>query len=117
LIFPVAVKEVEAWLLAHRSEIASFLGVSASRIPGNVDGIPDPKAFLIRLAGTSRKSALRQALLPRKGSTAKVGPEYNAQLQAFVERRWQAGAASVCSPSLRALLRLAEFQPHWTWSV
>jgi hypothetical protein len=50
LLFRVAVKEVEAWLLAHREALAEFLGISVSLIPANVDEIPDPKQLLINLA-------------------------------------------------------------------
>jgi len=33
LLFRVAVKEVEAWLLAHRAAFATFLGISDKLIP------------------------------------------------------------------------------------
>jgi len=54
LLFRVAVKEVEAWLLAHRSAFADFLGISVDLIPGDADRIPDPKQLLINLAKKSR---------------------------------------------------------------
>ena len=65
LLFRVAVKEVEAWLLAHRAAFATFLGISDKFIPQEqVDTIPDPKQFLINLAAKSKKRKVRDAIVP-----------------------------------------------------
>jgi len=114
LIFRVAVRAVEAWLLGHRGALASFLGIRESLVPQDVDGLADPKGTLIRLAGPSRYSRRREAIVPRKGSTARVGPDYNACLSEFVTAHWDAGEAARSSPSLeRALRRLRDFRPAW----
>ena len=73
LIFRVAVVEVEAWLLAHREAFADFLGISVGLIPDNTDSVPNPKQFLINLTKKSRKRSLRDAIVPAKNSTAKIG--------------------------------------------
>ncbi|HAT14441.1 MAG TPA: hypothetical protein DCS91_13530 [Microcoleaceae bacterium UBA11344] len=114
LLFRIAVKEVEAWLLAHREAFAEFLGISVSLIPANVDEIPDPKQLLINLARKSKKRSLRDAIVPERNSTAKIGKDYNGQLIQFVQNNWQVEAAQVNSRSLqRAMNALIIFQPTW----
>ncbi|NES96644.1 MAG: hypothetical protein F6K32_15690 [Desertifilum sp. SIO1I2] len=114
LLFRIAVREVEAWLLAHREAFSDFLGISEDLIPVNSDEIPDPKQCLINLARRSRKRTLREGIVPAQGSTAKIGKDYNGQLIRFVQNSWQAEAAQVNSPSLkRAMQTLLNFEPIW----
>ncbi len=114
LLFRIAVKEVEAWLLAHREAFAEFLGISVDLIPGNADRIPDPKQLLINLARRSRKRNLRDAIVPEPNSTAKIGKDYNGQLIQFVNKSWQVASAQTNSPSLeRTMNVLINFQPTW----
>jgi hypothetical protein len=112
LIFRVAVKAVESWLLAHRKALARFLGISENQIPSNPDEIENPKQFLIQLAAKSRKREIREAIVPAPGSTAFIGPDYNGKLIEFVEREWQVFEAAKNSPSLgRAFAAITTFQP------
>lgn len=114
LVFRVAVREVEAWLLAHQSALAAFLGIPEGSIPRDVDSLTDPKQTLIDLARTSRFRGLRDAIVPRQGSTAKVGPDYNGCLTTFVGRHWDMRAAAHSSRSLeRAVRNLTAFRPTW----
>ena len=114
LLFRIAVKEVEAWLLAHREAFAKFLGISVDLIPGDADRIPDPKQLLITLARRSRKRKLRDAIVPDPNSTATIGKDYNGQLIQFVNKSWQVASAQTNSPSLeRAMNALMNFQPTW----
>jgi hypothetical protein len=101
LLFRVAVREVEAWLLGCREAFAAFLGVPESRIPADVEEIADPKVFVVNLARRSRKRDVRVDIVPEDGSTAKVGPAYNERLRLFVETSWDPAMAKVHSPSLR----------------
>ncbi|MBD2388232.1 hypothetical protein [Cylindrospermum sp. FACHB-282] len=112
LLFRIAVREVEAWLLAHREAFANFLGVQEILIPQDVDAINDPKQTLINLAKKSKKRVLREAIVPQPNSTAKVGRDYNGQLVYFVEHFWQVEVAKSFSPSLeRAVNAIAIFEP------
>lgn len=114
LLFRIAVKEVEAWLLAHREAFAQFLGISVDLIPRDADRIPDPKQALINLAKKSKKRNLRDAIVPDHNSTAKIGKDYNAQLIQFVNQNWQITSAQTNSPSLkRAMNAIVNFQPTW----
>jgi hypothetical protein len=113
-LFRVAVREVEAWLLAHREGISRFLGVSEHLVPSDADGLPDPKRTLIGLARQTRNRELKAAIVPRQGSTATEGPDYNGRLSVFVREYWDVSSAARCSPSLaRAVRRIGEFQPVW----
>lgn len=110
LVFRVAVREVESWVIADRSAFATFLGISKSKVPEEPDQLADPKRELISLARRSRRTALRQAIVPRPGS--KIGPDYNAMLGRFVKTRWNARVAMRNSPSLeRAFSEIISFQP------
>ncbi len=114
LIFRIAVKEVEAWLLADREAFAKFLGIAINLIPVDIDGIPDPKQCLINLARKSNKRDLRKGIVPEQNSTAKIGKDYNGQLIPFVRTHWQVATAQLNSPSLqRAMSALITFQPTW----
>jgi len=112
LIFRVAVREVEAWVMADRERFADFLGVSKSLIPDQTDTIPDPKKLLLQLASKSRKRDLRNDIVPRPGDKRKIGPDYNGRLGEFVQSSWRANVAYAHSPSLaRAWKTLNAFHP------
>ncbi|HZQ91362.1 MAG TPA: hypothetical protein VFA60_06190 [Terriglobales bacterium] len=114
LILRVAIREVEAWLLADRQAASRFLGVGLAAIPGDPESIRDPKEKLIEIARGSRRRQIRDDICPRPGSTSKIGPNYNAALSRFVASAWNPGLASANSPSLsKAIQRLREFVPSW----
>ncbi len=115
LLLRVAVREVEAWLLADRSSLARYLRVSEKWIPANPDGLKDPKATLVNAARKSRSEKLRDLIVPRPGSTAKQGRDYNAALAEFVSNDWNIEKAATQSASLqRTVARLASFTPVWS---
>jgi len=112
LLLRVAVRQVEAWLLACRRDFAHFAGVQEHLIPPDADRIANSKEFLIDLVRRSRNSSLRSDIVPARGSTAKVGPNYNGRLISFVERHWDPIAAKECSLSLRKVVEaLDAFEP------
>jgi len=114
LLFRVAVREVEAWLLGDGDQLAAYLGCPLVRIPTEPEKLLDPKRTLIELAGKSRSAAVREQIVPRKGSTARIGPSYNLCLGKFVNTLWRPDIAAARAPSLaRALRRLREFEPWW----
>ena len=112
LLFRIAVREVESWLLAHRKAFAGFLGIRKSLIPSHPDELEDPKRVLIEMTARSRKRQLRESIIPAPGSTAKIGPDYNGALISFVQNRWDVQEAAMRSPSLsRAFDAVRTFQP------
>lgn len=113
LLFRIAVREVESWLLADRQGFASFLGIKQSLIPTRVDQIDDPKRCLINLTRKSRKREIREAIVPLQNTTAKVGPDYNGQLSHFVSTLWDIREAAKNSESLsRSVKAITLFQPN-----
>jgi hypothetical protein len=112
LVLRIAVREVEAWLLADRQEFAAFLGVALAQLPSRADEIEDPKLLVVSLARHSRYRSIRDDVAPAPGSTSSVGRNYTAQLARFVLEHWLAERARENSPSLdRALRALGRFFP------
>ncbi len=115
LLFRIAVREVESWLLASPGTFSRFLGVPHEEMPTDCDNLADPKAEIIQLARKSRIRAVRDGIVPRRGSTAKQGPDYNGLLSTFVRSDWDLEVAALGSPSLaRTVGRLAVFNPVWS---
>ena len=114
LIFRVAVREVESWILAHRSAFAKFIGVPEKIVPINPDEIGDPKRKLIQLTRKSRRQKLKSAIIPQSDSTAKIGPNYNNQLRDFIHNEWNVHCAKKISPSLeRVFNEICNFKPNF----
>lgn len=114
LLFRIAVREVESWLLGDSNHLARYLAVQRSAIPSSPDLLDDPKQTLIHIARRSRSREIRERVVPRAGSTAQQGPDYNGCLIEFVNSRWSINQAASNSPSLRRTIgRLSTFTPSW----
>ncbi|MCR4439583.1 MAG: hypothetical protein QHJ34_13660 [bacterium] len=74
LCFRVAVRAVEAWLLADAEKLASFLGIERKKVPVCPETEEDPKAVMINLARASRRREIRDDMVPRPGSGRREGP-------------------------------------------
>jgi hypothetical protein len=110
LMLRVAVREVEAWLLADRGGTADWLQVPATKIPVDPEAESDPKATLLGLAKRSRSRRFALEFCPKPGSAASQGPLYNAHLRRFVREEWDPRSARAVAPSLdRACRRIAEW--------
>lgn len=109
--FRVAVRTVEAWLLADRPGFARFFGVPLTRLPTAPEELPDPKQVVVNLARLSERRDVREEVPPRPGSGKKTGALYSSKLIEFAMRHWNIEAARKTSKSLdRAVLRLAELR-------
>lgn len=109
LIFRIAVREVEAWLLGDRDGVAALLNIAKSKVPANPEAEPDPKQRLINLARTSRSTRIALEFCPAAGSKASQGPLYNERVTRFLREDWSLDAARTVVPSLdRACRRIAE---------
>lgn len=100
IIFRVAVRTVESWILADQAGIASFLAVPVARIPAMPEILPDPKGTLVSLAARSKRRTVRDGVAPRLEAGKKVGPLYTQMLVEFVREHWNIDSAMVASPSL-----------------
>ncbi len=100
MCFRITVRQVEAWLLADREQMASFLRIAESRIPLQPEKEDHAKHKLVALAGRSRKRAIREDMVPRPGSGRAVGRAYTSRLVEFVDSRWRPSVAAERSESL-----------------
>jgi hypothetical protein len=101
LCFRIAVREIEAWLLADRETIAQFLSIALSRVPFHPEELDDPKTIIVNLARVSRRRDIRQDMVPRPESGRQVGQAYSSRLIEFVSNHWRPDIASGQSISLQ----------------
>lgn len=110
MLFRVAVREVESWLLGDRHGFAQFASVAANKLPQQPEVLEDPKQALIGMVRRGRRRRLIQEIAPAPGSPIAIGPLYNERLSAFAEQVWDIDAAAAACPSLqRTRQRLAAF--------
>ncbi|MAE71739.1 MAG: hypothetical protein CME06_14880 [Gemmatimonadetes bacterium] len=108
LCFRVAVRAIEAWLMADAETLAPFLGVGRSHVPRDPEAAADPKRELIDLARRSRRRAIREDMVPREGSGRRVGPAYSSTLIEYVGTRWRPKTAARHAKSLRRAIACLE---------
>lgn len=107
LIFCVAVRETEAWILADRESFHEAAGVPVRKLPVNPEHEPDPKQCLLNLVRRHGKAAWKRGLLPAPGSRAIQGTQYNPLLIEFVNSKWNPARAAENSISLaRAMAKI-----------
>lgn len=108
LLIRIAVREIEAWLLADHVGMRQLLGTRAGTIPRSPDTLDDPKRELLKLANRASRR-IRDALLPVRGALTSQGLGYNSTLSGFVKNSWSPLRAAERSPSLsRTRDRIAE---------
>jgi hypothetical protein len=100
LLFRVAVREVEAWLLADHVALKKLFGKKVSRFPARPDEVDDPKRTLLKLAEKAPR-VIRNELLAQSGNIAGQGLGYNSCLSDFVATAWSPLRAKERSDSLR----------------
>lgn len=109
MIFRIAIREVEAWLLADIEGLSDYTGVSEANFPDKPELEPDPKRTLINIAQKSKRREIRESIVP-KNEFARIGPDYNGKLIEFVMYHWSIERAQNRSNSLkRACKRLESF--------
>ena len=110
LLFRIAIRETEAWVLADRRGFADFAGIPVSKVPQFPELERDPKQTLVNLVRRSGRKRLVAEMVPAPGSRVSIGPLYNELLCEFVQTRWNLEAACCNAPSLaKALVRLRSF--------
>ena len=113
LCLRIAVRELESWVMADASGFSRFTGIDEKWLPANPDAEKDPTLALIKVAAHA-PARIRRMLLPAKGSSAIVGPLYEAKLIEFGERGWSPIRAAKRSPSLkRARQALSALARNW----
>ncbi len=112
MCFRIAVREVEAWILADRERLAKFLAVSSDLVPRDPESVKEPKREVVELARRSGRRVIREDMLPRPGSGRDVGPAYASRLIEFIERYWNPGSAAQRADSLRRCLERLQELTH-----
>jgi hypothetical protein len=108
MLLRIAVREVEAWLLADRKGIADFLHVAIEKVPLSPESIDDAKQALFNVIRKSRRRRLVEEMIPQPG--AHIGPLYNDRMRNFALNCWRIETAAANAPSLdRSILRIAAF--------
>jgi len=105
LVFRVAVREVESWVLADHIAMRALIGPRGV-LPPAPDSLADPKQVLLALV-KGAPTPVRDDLLKVVDGNLAQGLGYNARLTAWVESEWCPNRTAERSPSLaRARNRL-----------
>jgi hypothetical protein len=104
LIFRIAVREIESWIMADRENLASFIGIAAANFSKDPDMLPDPKQHLLNVIRQKGKKKWHQDMLPQS-PTATIGPLYNEKICLFVKEHWNPTCAESISPSLARAIK------------
>ena len=101
LCFRIAVREIEAWLIADKQTLAHYLRIKAGDVPEEPEKLQYPKDVMVNLARGSRSRDIRSDIVPRENSGRRVGPAYASRLIEYVQERWQPEVAAEHAESLR----------------
>ena len=99
MVFSLAKREVDAWLLADPG-LSAYLS-SAVQVPQDPQGLQDPKSALLNIARRSSSREIREAMVKPDGSLSRVGPGYNTTLADFVLRHWNMDVAAQRATTFR----------------
>ncbi len=115
MLFRVAVREVEAWVMADRGNFAEFFEVPTKKISDNPEGLSNPKDELLRViyqySKRPDKGEIATVDRDREPGKLRPGPRYNKALSEFVlDGFWNPENASETAPSLdRTRQRIEKF--------
>ena len=101
LCFRIAVREVEAWLMADAQTLARYLGVELGKIATEPEKLERPKDAMVDLARRSRRRDIREDMVPREKSGRRVGPAYASRLIEYVREHWRPKVAAERAESLQ----------------
>ncbi len=112
LCFRIAVRTVEAWLMADVETLASYLDIARNKVPADTESLESPKTTLVNLARRSRRRRIREDMAPRQDSGRQVGPAYESRIIEYVDTTWRPQIAARRADSLQrtivCLRRLVE---------
>lgn len=106
----LAVRELESWVLASRSRVALYFGVSLAHVPTDPDELDDPKLSLVNLARRSPYRRRGSMFVPVPGHSGVVGRDYLDGLSELINEHWDLEEACEHSPSLRRFLARFKLQ-------
>jgi hypothetical protein len=113
LVVRIPVRSLESWLLADGEAFEEFFGTS--KLPIQPDDELHPKLLLVNVCRKSKKSWIRDAVVPTQKSGRIVGTLYAPTIIKFATDHWDPVRAAAKSPSLkRALNRLSQLADEGT---
>ena len=112
MCFRLAVRSVEAWLLADHEGFRDYFQLSGG-LPNDVDEIQDPKTELVNRCRRSRNRDIREGVPPRQESGRQYGPEYVAIVGEFCRAAWSLHRARSHSPSLDPAMKDLDRLSGW----
>ena len=101
LCFRIAVREVEAWLMADAQTLSRFLRVGLGTLLAEPEKLQRPKDTMVDLARRSRRKDIRADMVPREMSSRRVGPAYASRLIEYIQEHWRPDVAAERSESLQ----------------
>jgi hypothetical protein len=117
MCFRVAVRAIEAWLLADSEHFATYLQVPRTKFPDRPDEELNPKITIVNLVRQHcRRKAIQQDIVPSEGTGSSVGPGYEARLIEFVRKPatgWRPDVALHHSDSLWRCVEALETLKDW----
>lgn len=109
MLFRVAVREIESWVLADRMGFSRYFSVPIEKMPRDPESLDDPKQVLLALIRRYGNRIVKANMLPERGTMVAIGLGYNETLMRFVQELWSVNRAAACAESLaRAYHRLWE---------
>lgn len=106
MVFSIAEKEVESWLLADEDNFSRYLGISRIHI-SRATRAPDAKQALLDAVRSHGSILAKSEILPRQGVATRVGIGYNSFLIDFTRNHWNYLNAALNNRSLaRAVQRI-----------
>ncbi len=105
VVVRVAVREVEAWLIADRRGLAEYIKVPMAKVPARPEELMEPKEVLLQLSRKSADREFRREVLPEPGSLARKGVGYNRTFARFVSTTWRPDRAAERADSLLRAIR------------
>lgn len=111
LLFRIAVREIESWVLADHEGFRSFIG-KKGRLPSDPDDLSDPKQHLLGLIKKYASRVIRDDMVREEAGRLRQGLGYNRRLANWAQLTWNMSRAASRSPSLKraceALARCGE---------
>jgi hypothetical protein len=115
LCLRLAVRTIEAWLLADTAAFADHFAVPASRVPVDPELLLNPKQSLVNACRSSRRRDVRRGMAPPAGISG-PGPEYTTFISGYCRTYWRPDVAAQAAPSLaRALREIDRLLVDGTW--
>ena len=111
LLLRICIRESETWLMADAATYAKFCGFRESRIPKDLEAIPDPNRLILNWADTGVASKLKRHVDTKRKTGVKDSALLGEWHTEFAANHWDPikAAKSGRSASLtRALTRLRE---------